>query len=252
MPATIEAIFAPVEVASLPHRNLSEATCVVFDILRATSVFVTALANGAKSVRAVGEVPEALATRAADPSVLLAGERHGLRIRAPDTGSMDFDLGNSPREFTPQAVANRKIVSTTTNGTRALRACAGAARVFAGSLLNVSATANHLARLCPPRLLLVCAGTGEAMALEDVVAAGALCSALETTNLAIQLEDSAEVARRAFQQVESQLEAALAGSRNGRRLTQNPELRDDVAFCARRDVTQVVVAMNAAGVLSKI
>jgi phosphosulfolactate phosphohydrolase-like enzyme len=90
------------------------------------------------------------------------------------------------------------------------------------------------------------------MALEDVVAAGALCSALETTNLAIQLEDSAEVARRAFQQVESQLEAALAGSRNGRRLTQNPELRDDVAFCARRDVTQVVVAMNAAGVLSKI
>ena len=31
---------------------------------------------------------------------LLAGERDGLRIRAAQTGGVDFDLGNSPREFT--------------------------------------------------------------------------------------------------------------------------------------------------------
>ena len=51
---------------------------------------------------------------------------HGVRILAAQTGGVDFDLGNSPREFTPDKVRGRTIASTTTNGTRALRACAQA------------------------------------------------------------------------------------------------------------------------------
>ena len=53
--------------------------CVVFDILRATSTFVTALHHGAVGILPVADISSALAFRARQPEVLLAGERHGLR-----------------------------------------------------------------------------------------------------------------------------------------------------------------------------
>ena len=59
-----------------------------------------------------------------DRTILLAGERDGLRIGAALTGGTEFDLGNSPREFADSRIRGHGIVMTTTNGTRALRACA--------------------------------------------------------------------------------------------------------------------------------
>ena len=87
---------------------------------------------------------------------------------------MWFDLGNSPREFTREKVAGRTIVSTTTNGTRALRACAGARNVLAAAFVNLESTARWLESARPERLVVVCAGTFDETALEDVLGAGAL------------------------------------------------------------------------------
>ena len=85
----------------LARRDLRETACVVFDILRATSTFVTALQNGAERIIPVGEISEAVALKEKFPGLLLAGERDGVKIRAAQSGGIDFDLGNSPREFTP-------------------------------------------------------------------------------------------------------------------------------------------------------
>ena len=100
----IDAILSPAELPALAKRDLRDATCVVFDVLRATSTFVTALYNGAKAIIPVSEIAEALALRQKQPDVLLGGERDGVRIRAAQTGGIDFDLGNSPREYTPEMV----------------------------------------------------------------------------------------------------------------------------------------------------
>src|ERR1043165_3076032 len=116
---TIEVLFTPAEFETLRTRDLSETTCVVFDVLRATSSMVTALANGAEAIMPVEEISEALAIKADDPSVLLAGERHGVRIEGTLSGGVRFDFGNSPREFTADKVRGKRIVTTTTNGTRA-------------------------------------------------------------------------------------------------------------------------------------
>ena len=97
----------------------------------------------------VREISEALAIRQKQPDVLLGGERDGVKIRAAQTGGVDFDLGNSPREYTPEKVRGKTIVSTTTNGTRALRACAGAQTVLAASFLNLAATAKFVRQLQP-------------------------------------------------------------------------------------------------------
>ena len=95
----IEVILTPAELPALARRDLRDAVCVVFDVLRATSTFVTALHNGAKAVIPVSEIAEALAIRQKQPDVLLGGERNSMRIRAGQAGGIDFDFGNSPREY---------------------------------------------------------------------------------------------------------------------------------------------------------
>jgi 2-phosphosulfolactate phosphatase len=270
----IETILTPAELPALAQRDLRATACVVFDVLRATSTFVTALHHGAKAIIPVSEIAEALAFKKAESgkrkaeTILLGGERNGVRISA---NGIDFDLGNSPREYTPDKVRGKTIVSTTTNGTRALRACAGAKTVLAASFLNLTATAEFLRAKNLQDVLLVCAGTRENRADEDVLAAGALCEMLirwgeppgEPSSLAkpgsrglsphqkeiFELSDSAEIALGAYAQAKTDLPMAVSKSENARRLLAIPELRDDVAFCLQRDIYPLVAKMEDDGTI---
>jgi 2-phosphosulfolactate phosphatase len=247
MPTTLEVLFAPAEFALLGQRDLSQSVCVVFDVLRATSTMVTALGNGAAAIAPVAEISEALGIRQRQPEVLLAGERDGVRIEAHLTGGIGFDLGNSPREFTAARVGGKTIAITTTNGTRALHACAPAAAVLLGSFLNLRATTDLIERQHPPHLLMVCSGTLEQAAYEDVLGAGALCELLWPQYGGGAVADSAHMARRLFRLEQADLLAAVAQSRNGRRLMANPDLRADVPFCVQRDLFGLSAEMGKDG-----
>jgi len=249
---TLEVLFSPAEFNALKDRDLSQTVCVVFDVLRATSSMVTALANGAPAIIPVSEISDALAVRNSNPQVLLAGERHGLHINRQLTGGIDFDLGNSPREFTQSVVAGKTIVMTTTNGTRALRACAKAREILVASFLNLQATADALQPQNTPNLLLICSGTFEEAAYEDVLGAGALCDLLWPLYSDAAVADSALMARDLFRIERNDLVAAISRSRNGRRLLLRPELRDDVSFCARLGLWNVVAALNKDGAVRLI
>ena len=240
----LEVLFAPAEFEGLKGRDLSETTCVVFDILRATSSMVAALANGAEGIIPVLEIAEALALRHNQPDMVLAGERDGVRILSHLTGRVPFDLGNSPREFTRERIGGRTIAMTTTNGTRALRACARARNVLLGSFLNLCATADALEHESPKRLLLVCSGTFQEAAYEDVLGAGALCDLLWPIYGAGAVSDSAQIARRLFLLEVADILAAVACSRNGRRLLALKDLREDVAFCLQRDRFNLVAELG--------
>ncbi len=246
---SLEVTFTPAEFTALRQRDLSHTVCVVFDVLRATSSMVTALANGAQEIIPVCEIAEAVALRAQRPEVMLAGERDGVRILGHLTGGVDFDLGNSPREFTCERISGRSIVMTTTNGTRALQACRGARRVLVGSFLNLGAVAGWLARERPEHLLVVCSGTHEEAAYEDVLGAGALCDAVWEQYGGGHVADSAQVAREVYQQGAGDLLRAVQSARNARRLLALPELRDDVTVCFQRDSANVLVEMTGEGVV---
>jgi 2-phosphosulfolactate phosphatase len=245
----LEVTLTPAELPALTKRDLHDTMCVVFDVLRATSTIITALHHGAKAIIPASEISEALAIRGKQPDVLLGGERDGVRICAAQTGGVDFDLGNSPREYTPGNVRAKTIVSTTTNGTRALRACAEAQTVLGGSFLNLAATATFIQKQRPAQILLVCAGTHQNTALEDMLAAGALCEALTSGKNLGALSDSAQVALHAFRQVKSNLAGAIHNSKNAKRLLAIPELRDDVSFCLQCDVFPLVARMEANGMI---
>lgn len=249
----IDTLLTPADLPSLAHRDLRGTACVVFDILRATSTFIAALQNGAKAIIPVSDIPEALARREFQPDTLLAGERDGLKIRAAQAGGVDFDLGNSPREFRAEKVRGKTIVSTTTNGTRALSACAPAKFVFAASFLNLQATAEFLQAQMPEEILLVCAGTGQDIADEDVLAAGALAERLTARgNARPTLSPATEVALKNWQAAKLDLFSALSRAKNGRRLLALPELHDDVAFCAQRDCFNLVAVMSKNGGLRRV
>src|SRR5262249_7524926 len=129
---------------------------------------IHALAAGATSVVPCGEVDEArrLAAQARAQTVLLGGERGGLRIPG-------FDLGNSPGEYTREVAAGKTLVFTTTTGTLALIRAKEASRVLIGALVNLGAVVELLAEEAGP-VHLVCAGTEGRVTLEDVLCAGAI------------------------------------------------------------------------------
>jgi 2-phosphosulfolactate phosphatase len=247
----IEVLFAPAEFEALQDRDLSQTVCVVFDVLRATSTMVTALANGATAIIPVAEIPEALSIRNRQPGVLLAGERNGVRIEANLTAGIAFDLGNSPREFTPERIAGRTIAMTTTNGTRALRACVGAKQVLIGSFLNLRATGNSIEQMDAADLLVICSGTFDQAACEDILGAGALCDQLWPGYSRGDVADSARISRQLFQLAKEDLFSAIAQSRNGRRLLTHADLKGDVAFCIQRDLFGVVAELGKDGFVRK-
>jgi 2-phosphosulfolactate phosphatase len=249
----VEVLYTPADFGALAMAMPEGTTCVVFDVLRATTTLLTALERGAEAVIPVATIAEALAWREKRPDVLLAGERDGLRIRAEITGSVDFDLGNSPREFTEERVAGRTIVATTTNGTRALRACVGASVVLPAALRNVGAVAQWLLGNPSETLLLVCSGTLEEAAYEDVLGAGALLDRLWAGMNPRAVRDGARIARLIYQEASGDLHGALAEhSRNGRRVLSMPGLAEDVAFCAREDDLDLVAAMDSEGWIRRL
>ncbi|HUF51575.1 MAG TPA: 2-phosphosulfolactate phosphatase [Longimicrobiales bacterium] len=223
----LDVAFTPAETrGAVGQRNV-----VVIDVLRASSTIVQALVNGARSVIPVASVDEAArkAEQIGRDAVLLCGERDAEPIRG-------FHLGNSPLEFTAEAVAGRTLLMTTTNGTAALLAAAGAGAIHVGSLLNVSAVAQRILTENADTLLL-CAGREGAFAAEDAACAGRIVRAVRRSLPRLQGNDAMRAAARlAAQPVSARMLARTAAGRRLREIGRE----EDLAFCAREDLHNVV------------
>lgn len=229
-----------VKVIALPEL-LSEdesrrSAIVVFDVLRATTSMLRALEVGASEIR-VFDTTEA--ARAAwerfDGAKLLAGERDCL----PPPG---FDVGNSPREFSAARCGGRTIFMSTTNGTRAMLAASAGAEVLAAALVNASATARHL--LGQPRdVLLLCAGTRGEVAMEDLLGAGGVLSAMlvnaSGAGRVALANDMALVALQLFELWRRDLVQTIAETAGGRHVIA-AGLAADLEEAARVDAVPLV------------
>ena len=207
----IDVAFTPVEAAPAPIG-------VVVDVLRATSTIAQALASGYRRVLCCAEIDDALALRAQIPDSLVGGERKAVQVEG-------FDVGASPREFLePQADT---LILSTTNGTRAiLETAQRCEEVVLGSMLNLEA----VARASVDRdAVVVCAGFQGAFALDDAYCAGRIVQLVdgERTDAAI----ASELIARAFPTALEGFNARTYGP---------PGLEEDIAFCARENVLDVV------------
>jgi 2-phosphosulfolactate phosphatase len=198
----------------------------VIDVLRATSTICQALAAGYERVVCVGEVEEARALAA--PGVALAGERDNVRIDG-------FDFGNSPREFvtgSDPAPRVEQVVLTTTNGTRLLLAAAARCEeVLVASLLNLDAVVE--AARTADEVAVLCAGVEGAFAIDDAYVAGRIAAALGG-----ELDDAAIAAVRLAAAFPT-AEAGIGGGVSAANI-RAAGLGDDIPFCARESVLDVV------------
>ncbi|MBS4057090.1 MAG: 2-phosphosulfolactate phosphatase [Bacteroidales bacterium] len=157
------------------NEDFSGKTAVVIDVLRASSVIVTALSNGAKSVVPTVDIDEAFSLYNRHPqNSLLCGERDTIKING-------FHLGNSPLEYTAGVISGKDLILCTSNGTIALRACQGATRIYIASFLNLDTVARQLA-IENAAVMIVCSGTNGKFSLDDGLCAGMLIDAISKHN----------------------------------------------------------------------
>jgi 2-phosphosulfolactate phosphatase len=240
---TIEVAFTP---AGLAKDEIAGKTAFVIDVLRATTTVCAALYHGAKGVIPVASIEEAtrLAHTLGPDDVLLAGERNGLPIEG-------FALGNSPLEMTSEAVRDRTLVMTTTNGTVALLAAAGAARVYLAAAVNfslVSARARELLA-ADASLLVICAGRSGSFGLDDAYTAGRLVTAALDGKRGGSLNDAAiasiDLVRRYRERWVRPLELSTAG-----RQLAKVGLAADVAEAAWQDRYPVLLVFSDRRILA--
>ena len=187
---------------------------------------------------------------------LLCGEAFGLAPRG-------FDYGNSPSEFAEIDVRGRRIILSTTNGTKALRWLAASPVVRVGALLNATAAVATLLDEARSRGLdaaIVCSGleAGNAFSLEDAFVAGALVeNAVEQSRQKkgsdLALSDASMAACRLYQSYQGDALACFREAEHGRSLIAIG-LGRDLEFCAQVDRYDAVPRLrsDASGRLSLI
>ncbi|MEQ8851470.1 2-phosphosulfolactate phosphatase [Gimesia sp.] len=236
MPAEIRTCFLP--VLSQPE-EFSGSVAVILDILRASSTMTYALNSGAEAIIPCQEIDEAreLAAqlRSAGEQVLLGGERKGIQIEG-------FDLDNSPARYPADVVQDRKIVFTTSNGTRALKRAIQARRILIGAFLNLDALLKIL-KASDGLIYLVCAGTDGVVTGEDCLCAGAIASELvEQCEQDLVLDDSTRIVIDHYQTQIQQPDGLLQGVRaslGGRNLIRRG-FEEDIQLCCQRGLISQV------------
>jgi len=206
---------------------------IVIDVLRCSSSIVNALANGATAVIPTETVQEAFSQRKRHPDYLLAGERHGRKLRG-------FDLGNSPLEFRRERVGGRVLALTTTSGTVALIGCRSADLVFVGAFLNAAAIARKAMEIAQTRRVnvsFVLAGEKGLFSLEDFLCAGAIASKFHSGGF--ELSDKTLAAVFVFEQAKDALSEYVMKSSRARHLVELG-FEADVVFSCKLDCLGIV------------
>ena len=201
----VDIIFTADEVS---QEKTKGKICVVIDVLRATSVMITALHNGAekifpfKDIKTIQERCENL------KNIIKCGERNALKIDG-------FDLGNSPLEFTKEKILGKDIYMSTTNGTKAVENSLSAEKIIICSFLNIKSVSEKLLEY-KKDVVIVCAGTNGKFSLDDTLCAGLIIKEMQK-HTEIQMNDVLLAAVRISESHEN-IKDILKGSTHYERL----------------------------------
>ncbi len=201
---------------------------VIIDVLRATSVITTAIANGAQEVLAVKEIDEALQLK--DENSLLGGERKALKIEG-------FDLSNSPLEYSKKAVGNKKVVLTTTNGTNAIARASMGGTVLIGCMQNGKAVARRVAMENRDTVIL-CAGTYGKFSIDDFICAGKILYEILELSKA-EMDDLSAAAYMAYRDNKGRTIEYIKKAAHYKYLV-SIGLEEDIEYCFMEDQTETV------------
>lgn len=205
--------------------SLRNDIIIVIDALRASTTIISALSEGVKSVKPVSSAEECVGE-------LTAGERGGVKIPG-----LAFD--NSPLVFARNRdlCAGKELVLTTTNGTECIKASSrNSSTVLIGSLVNAEAVARYSYDLSTKKnknISIVMAGRNNLIAKEDLISASEIWANLNSCSLKGNIGPM----------FSEDIVADFMDSDSGRNLISQGK-KDDVLFCARKNVFSIVPEMR--------
>lgn len=203
---------------------------VVIDMLRATSVIVTALSNGCRRVIPVLTVEEALHIASKDKNeYLLGGERKAVKIEG-------FNFSNSPLEYTKEIVRGKSLIMTTTNGTRAIKGAEGAKNIFIGALINAAAVAQKLAEI-DEDVAIVNAGTYGQFSMDDFICSGYIIERI-AEKAECELTDIAKTANYIYK-MNPDVIGFIKHAAHYKRIMEL-KLKEDLDYCCKKDIIDKV------------
>ena len=213
------------------HKDIEGKTVVVIDILRATSVIVTALNNGSKEVIPFLTVEEAKEyTKDNRENFILGGERRAIKIEG-------FDFSNSPLEYKEELVKGKSVVLTTTNGTRAIKSCEEGKHLLIGAMINARAVAKKVKALGED-VVFVNSGTYGEFSIDDFICAGYMISSLEDIHDDVNLSDIAYTAKHIYES-HSDVKSFVENARHYN-VIKSLGLIGDLEHCIKKDITDIV------------
>lgn len=227
----LETLFTPEEIK---NTELAGKLVVIIDVLRASSTIVTALANGCRGFIPILSPDKAKkkAQEFENESVLLGGEREGIKIEG-------FDLGNSPREYKKEVAKGKTIIFSTTNGVKTLEMVKGAHRIIIGSFLNLQAVCDYCTNY-KGDISIICAGRKGKFSLEDTACAGMMINSLKDVFPGDHQEIDANLtAQLLYVKFGNNILEILRKSQHGRYL-ESIGLGEDLKFCSQMDLFHIV------------
>lgn len=235
----------------LDELELRDKTVVVIDVLRASTTITYAMRAGAREIIPVATVEQAMKIvgNLHSTSTVLCGERGGKRIEG-------FTLGNSPFEYTEEAVKGKALILTTTNGAIALTKAKHARECFVTSFVNLSASVEAVfgvQGIEQEHLYILCSGREEDFSLEDATCAGMLITRLleRFGNSIGRLTDSARAALSIYQHYGSDIYRTLMESDHGRTLI-SIGYEADILAASRLDSVPLVPLLEQMAIRKKL
>lgn len=206
------------------------SSVIVIDILRATSVIVTAMNNGAKSVVPVLTVEKAFEKKDKYDDSVLGGERKGLKIEG-------FNAGNSPLEYSRGFIDGKTLIITTSNGTRAIKGSYGAKNIYIGSMLNGRSAAKE-AFNSKNDVSIICAGTLGKFSLDDFMCAGHIIDELLKFG-GYDMDDVSFLAYHTFEENKYNVLEFIKNARHACYL-ESIGMSKDIEYCCSMDIIEIV------------
>lgn len=154
------------------HYDEGDKLVLVVDILRATSVISTAFHYGISELIPVSSLEEAKQYLNKE-GYIVAAERNAEPIEG-------IPLGNSPFQYMNDDVKNKRLVLTTTNGTKSIK-LASKHEVISASFVNQDAVYNFIMK-SKKDVVVLCSGWKGLVNMEDSIFAGILSDKLLKTN----------------------------------------------------------------------
>ncbi|MCY6371160.1 2-phosphosulfolactate phosphatase family protein [Clostridium ganghwense] len=225
----------------IKEEKIKDKTVVIVDMLRATSVIVTALNNGCREVIPVVDIEEAKSiVKDNRENYVLGGERNAVKIEG-------FDFSNSPLEYKEDIAKDKVLVMTTTNGTKAINRAVSAKNMLIGALINAKTVAKRAVELNND-VVIINAGTYGEFSIDDFICSGYIIDCI-LKEIKAELTDIAVTAYYIYEQNEDVLSFIKKAKHYNTLISLG--LEGDLKYCCRKDIIDMAPEFKEGKIVSE-